>query len=84
MLLYLQVAVREGTNLIAWRLLLVESHLDQCQHWSSGFVGDGIWACIADWKGWIRSSRSRVHRVYGGDPLGLWGETDPEEPLLSG
>ena len=23
----------------------------------------------------------RVHRVYGGDPLGLWGETDPEELL---
>ena len=22
-----------------------------------------------------------VHRVYGGDPLGLWGETDPEELL---
>ena len=24
---------------------------------------------------------ARVHRVYGGDPLGLWGETDPEEIL---
>ena len=24
---------------------------------------------------------SRVHRAYGGDPLGLWGETDPEELL---
>ena len=23
----------------------------------------------------------RVYRVYGGDPLGLWGETDPEELL---
>ena len=23
----------------------------------------------------------RVHRAYGGDPLGLWGETDPEELL---
>tara|TARA_Y100001933_G_scaffold261168_1_gene315138 strand:+ start:477 stop:1685 length:1209 start_codon:yes stop_codon:yes gene_type:complete len=22
-----------------------------------------------------------VHRAYGGDPLGLWGETDPEELL---
>ena len=23
----------------------------------------------------------RVHRAYGEDPLGLWGETDPEELL---
>ena len=22
-----------------------------------------------------------VHRAYGDDPLGLWGETDPEELL---
>ena len=26
----------------------------------------------------------RVHRVYGGDPLGLWGETDPEELSTGG
>ena len=24
---------------------------------------------------------SHIHRAYGEDPLGLWGETDPEELL---
>ena len=45
MLLYLQVAVRKH-EFDGDRLLLVESPLDQCQLWSSGFVGDGIWAYV--------------------------------------
>ena len=56
------------------------SYLDRRQHRPFGLVGYGVWACVADGTGWIRKGRSEVHR-HGGDPLGLWGETDPEELL---
>ena len=36
---------------------------------------------VCRWDRLISSIDPNIHRSYGGDPLGLWGETDPEELL---